>query len=166
MMGRNTCNFQSGGHARNPVRGAHDLQILGERRILRCPPAQFRAISSAGQPKTVVLMSASCPGLIRSCDPLTMGFMPTSTKGASATGPAMVNPVFQIRDQAGIATRKHNPLHWNRNGVAAAQRICWDPWGRRCHPGCAERLLLLSGRNATGDTERISKPRISFSPPR
>jgi hypothetical protein len=26
-------------------------------------------------------------------------------------------------------------------------------------------MLLLPGRNATGDTERISKPRMSFSPP-
>ena len=90
MIGRNTCTS-------NPV------DILGiqlvELTICRfwenagvcvCPPAQFRAISSAGQPNTVLLMSASCPGLMRSCEPRTMGFIPISTKGAKATGPAMV----------------------------------------------------------------------------
>src|SRR3984957_1888623 len=56
-----------------------------------CPPTQLKVIGScAGQPKTVPLIRFCSEELIRSCEFLRMGSMPTSMNGASATGPAMV----------------------------------------------------------------------------
>ena len=76
------------------------------------------------------------------------------------------DPIFQVGDQAGIPARKHDLLDRNRNRVAAAQADWPGSLGTMVPSGLRRIMLLLAGRNATGDTERISKPRISFSPPR
>src|SRR5580658_9140585 len=54
------------------------------------PPTQLKPASSAGQPKTVLLISSYCPSLILSWESRRIGSTPRSTKGARATGPAMV----------------------------------------------------------------------------
>src|SRR5271168_1624279 len=96
MTGRKTCNSRP-----VDIRGVQFVPDTGVRYCPNggmdeprppgsCPPVQLKPISSAGQPKDVLLMSCCCDSLILGCDGRKMGSMPRSAKGAMATGPAMV----------------------------------------------------------------------------
>ena len=60
---------------------------------------------------------------ILNCESRRMGSIPTSTNGANVTGPAMVNAIFQVGDQADSPPGKTICVDRNRNGVGALQRI-------------------------------------------
>ena len=165
MIGRNTCNSSPVDMRGIQLVDCTICRFCENGGFCACPPVQFRAISSAGQPNTVLLISASCPSLMRNCDPRMMGSTPKSDKRRDRNRSRDGEAVFQIGDQAGIATGEHDPLDRNRNRVVASQRIA-GIFGNRVPSGLVSVIAPLSGRNATGETERISKPRISFSPPR
>src|SRR5208282_927561 len=55
-----------------------------------CPPWQEYAVVSVGQPYRVLCKFWNSTGLICNCEVRRMGSVPKSTKGATATGPAMV----------------------------------------------------------------------------
>src|SRR5579871_4924061 len=96
MTGRKTCNSK-------PVdmRGVQLVPATGFRYCAKagivepgapgvCPPMQFKPMSNAGQPKDVLLIKSSWDALTFNWDVRMIGSTPKSTKGAIATGPAMV----------------------------------------------------------------------------
>src|ERR1022692_646950 len=86
--GKNTCNSSP-----VDILGVQFVPLTGLRNcenFCLVPPTQFRAMSTAGQPKTTLLIKSNCPELILNCEFLRIGSMPKSTNGARETGPAMV----------------------------------------------------------------------------
>src|SRR5439155_374816 len=160
--GRNTCS-------------SRPVDILGIQFVLPtsckfcenfsvCPPTQFKATSNCGQPNTVVLISVNCPELIRSWEFLIIGSTPKSTNGASATGPAMVKRYSRF------PTRLRSPP--GNTICSAGTLIVYGPsrgllgsFGTTDPSGLRSTTVEVFGRNATGDTERMTNPRRSFSQP-
>ena len=72
--------------------------------------------------------------------------------------------VLQVRPHAQIAAREHDLVHRNRHGPVPCRGFAG--FFRTGVPSGFVRVITFElGRNATGEIERISKPRISFSPP-
>src|SRR5215470_549935 len=114
---------------------------------------------------------------MRSCDLRRIGSKPKSKNGAIATGPAIV-----IRYSAFETMLKSPPGNVIcSTGIGILQQFGSLPVGQEVgNPGgggirgffttkelsgLRRAIVDEEGRNATGDTERISNPRISFSPP-
>src|ERR1035437_6319416 len=90
--------------------------------------------------------------------------MPVSTKGAIATGPAIV-----MRYSRFVHTLRSPPGNtiWS-TGIGTVQlpsRGLAGFLGTGVPSGLVSVITLELGRNATGEIDRISKQRMSFSPP-
>src|SRR5215471_3925775 len=129
------------------------------------PPRQLNVIGSCcGQPKGVVLMVVNWPLLIRNCEGRKMGSNPTSKNGAMATGPAMVMRYSTFPNT--LISPPGNVIWSTGMGI-----VYWlfVPAGRLGFLGTIEpsgfrsATVLEVGKKATGEMERMSKPRISFS---
>src|SRR5437016_13962156 len=98
---------------------------------------------------------------MRNCEFLRIGLMPISTNGASATGPAIV-----IRYSRLVTTLVSPPgktIRCSGSGIVyAPRRGLLGSLGTIEPSGLLRLITLLSGRNATGEVERISKPRRSL----
>src|SRR5260221_4204426 len=120
--------------------------------------------STAGQPKGNSVSAANWPGLIRNCEPLRIGSKPKSTKGAIATGPAIVilYSMFETRFKSPpgkeIWSTGTRTVYAGPNGLLGSLGTV-DPSGLRSV------IVEAVGRKATGEMDRISNPRRSFSPP-
>src|SRR5450759_4084033 len=86
-----------------------------EKVLILCPPVQAKAVSSCGQPNRVFLRVSNWTGLICNCEVRRIGSMPMSTKGAMATGPAMVMRYSKLpcrlRSPPGVTSC------WNGTGI-------------------------------------------------
>src|SRR5258708_31618412 len=93
-----------------------------------------------------------------------MGSMPASTKGGIATGPAIVMEYSRFDDT--LMSPPGNTI-WS-TGMGMVQFPCRGLagfLGTGVPSGFVRVMTFELGRNATGDSDRISKPRMSFSPP-
>src|ERR1035438_5709121 len=72
------------------------------------PPAHTKAVFRLGQPYWVLISVLNCTGLICNCEARRIGSTPASTKGAIATGPAMVirysRLPFMLRSPPGVTS--------------------------------------------------------------
>src|ERR1035438_5392192 len=90
--------------------------------------------------------------------------MPASTKGTIATGPAIVMRYSRFPNT--LRSPPGNTI-WS-TGIGIVQlpsRGFAGFLGTGVPSGLVSVITLELGRNATGEIERISNPRISFSPP-
>src|SRR5208282_4087801 len=124
-----------------------------------------------GQPNSVLCRVSYWTGLICNCEVRRIGSTPVSTKGAMATGPAMVMRYSKLpcrlRSPPGVTS-------W-RNGTGILKQLlahapeAVTPTGKRGLAGTKVESAFRSatawvlGRYAMGETVRISKPRRSFS---
>src|SRR5260370_33972064 len=93
-----------------------------------------------------------------------MGSLHASTNGAIATGPAIV-----MRYSRFVHTLRSPPGNtiWS-TGIGTVQfpnRGLAGFLGTGVPSGFVRVITFELGRNATGEIDRVSKPRMSFSPP-
>src|SRR5437016_5376097 len=129
------------------------------------PPTQFSPTSNAGHPNTVLLMSFSWPDAIRNCDCRRIGTTPTSMNGARATGPTIVMRYSTLLTK--LKSPPGNTICWMGMGIVyGPARGFLGSFGTAEPSGFTRGITALLARKATGETERMSKPRRSVSPPR
>src|ERR1700722_3657298 len=105
-----------------------------------------------------------CTWAICNCEGRRIESMPVSTNGAMATGPAIVMRYSRF-DQA-LKSPPGNTIWSTGMGIVQFPWRGFDGFLGTGDPSGLVRVITLElGRNATGEMERISKPRISFSPP-
>src|SRR5208282_2345040 len=73
-----------------------------------CPPRQLKAVLKIGQPNRSFCRMLNWIGLICNCEERRIGSVPMSTKGAMATGPAMVmrysTLAFRLKSPPGVTS--------------------------------------------------------------
>ena len=166
MMGRNTCTSSPVDILGIQLVESHDLQFLRERwgLMVSSNAVQGNVESGAAEHGAIdVCQLAGIDPQLRSPDD---GIHPHVHEWRQRHWPGNRYPVFQVCDQAGIAARKHDLLHRNRNRVAAPERI-GRVLGNNGAVRVAQDNAALGWEETRPETQnRISKPRMSFSPPR
>src|SRR5215467_7081086 len=144
----NTCrNCDGFGFSRLP--GVHPVAVVGSR---------------FGQPNCVLTTWSYCCDAICSCERRTIGSIPASMKGATATGPAIVMRYSKLPHA--LKSPPGNTIWSIGIGTLTAPRPgLLGSFNTGLPSGLVRVIAPALGRNATGDTDRMSNPRISFSPP-
>ena len=162
--GRNICNSRSRRNARLPVRRAQNLQILRQGADPKfCRPAIEPCIqrrATEGRTDHLVELLGCNLQLRRPHDRIDARI----DERRQCYRPGNRDAVLQVRPHAEVAAWENDLIHRNWHGPVSLSRI-----GRIFRTGVPSGFVRVMtfelGKNATGDIDRISKPRMSFSPP-
>ena len=122
--GKHRLQFDSGGHTRNPVgagnRAADPARMPAQFRFAH--RSQAKPVVSVGQPNRVLIRVLYWVGLICNCEVRMIGSVPISTKGAMATGPAMVMRYSKLPFRLRSPPGSHELIVRNRDIPAVTRR--------------------------------------------